>query len=517
MVIGVTGSRQLDADPRLNAQIDEALSRVAEQLPSGQGTRFVVLSPLAEGADRIVAAQVLERDDSALEVVLPHAADDYAKDFSSDQSRAEFDELCRRARRIVQLPPLPRPKSYVQVGRHVVDQCDALIGLWDGEPAAGPGGTGDIIAYARARQCPIYWIHTEQDVPIVEERGRGLPIEPRRGLARYSGEKISAQTFSEESRAFESGARAQARVCGLDDGDLDAPCTYLSPHFVRADVIARRYQRRYVRAGTAIYVLAAASVAAAAYQPVFRSSVVLSVLGVVLMLAVLSLFAIGTRGGWRERWIDYRFLAERLRTAFYMSVAGAPQSDPRPPRHLSLSHTSTDWMVLAFRSILTETGPVQHREILRPGVRRFVDQAWLGDQVSHHRSAARRHQRAHTRLTVATNLLFGITLLLALFQVVGLLNGSVLGVSVFDLGTFLAIVLPAVAAALAGIRSQREFQRNAKRSLEMVNHLEDIRSELAGAETASEFSAGLREAEAAMAEENADWRVVVRFKDLEPT
>jgi len=37
----------------------------------------------------------------------------------------------------------------------VVDHCDLLIAVWDGEPTSSRGGMAEIIAYAREQNRPI--------------------------------------------------------------------------------------------------------------------------------------------------------------------------------------------------------------------------------------------------------------------------------------------------------------------------------------------------------------------------
>ena len=177
VTIGVTGPRVLDDEARLARQVEDALSqiqdRVSDALPSK--VRFRVLSPLAEGADRLVAKIVLTRSDAQLDVVLPLPEADYMRDFELPASKAEFEGLLSRARRIERIGAKPsREEAYEAAGRHVVDHCDALIALWDGTPASGRGGTAEIVQYARDRGCPLYWIHSERDLEIVEELGRGL-------------------------------------------------------------------------------------------------------------------------------------------------------------------------------------------------------------------------------------------------------------------------------------------------------------------------------------------------------
>ena len=71
-----------------------------------QPTTDDVISALAEGADRIVARQVLDRHSgSSLIVPLPLPASDYLRELKSDRSRAEFLELLSRADSVVEMAP----------------------------------------------------------------------------------------------------------------------------------------------------------------------------------------------------------------------------------------------------------------------------------------------------------------------------------------------------------------------------------------------------------------------------
>jgi hypothetical protein len=40
-------------------------------------------------------------------------------------------------------------------GRSVADRSDLLLAVWDGAPAAGFGGTADVIRYARERSKAV--------------------------------------------------------------------------------------------------------------------------------------------------------------------------------------------------------------------------------------------------------------------------------------------------------------------------------------------------------------------------
>jgi hypothetical protein len=177
MTLGVTGHRVLAEREKLAASVDRALGEIERAFP---GRELVVLSALAEGADRLVAERVLRRPGGSLRVVLPMPRADYASDFATTASRREFDELLARAAEIVELAPgATREASYEAVGRHVVDHCDALIAVWDGETAQGRGGTGAIVARARARGLPLAWVHagnrrpgTSEPTTLGAEQGR---------------------------------------------------------------------------------------------------------------------------------------------------------------------------------------------------------------------------------------------------------------------------------------------------------------------------------------------------------
>ena len=149
--IGVTGHRRY----RGTADTDEAIAVVIARV-TDDGVPPTIISSLAEGADRAIAERVLELPGASLEVVLPMHADDYSRDFESNESRRHFARLIATATRVDVVAadgdggPSDglREGRYERAGHEVVDRCDVLIAVWDGTPARGRGGTADIIQYA---------------------------------------------------------------------------------------------------------------------------------------------------------------------------------------------------------------------------------------------------------------------------------------------------------------------------------------------------------------------------------
>jgi hypothetical protein len=200
--IGVTGHRKLDDPTAVEALVKTAIDAEVEKLFPVESRRkiervrqagttpisFSILSPLAEGADRTVARAVLSYPDARLDVVLPLAVEDYLEDFATEESRTEFEELldrCRKpaflcARRIrddrgdASSQAELRKDAYAQVARYVVDHCDVLIAVWDGEPPRGRGGTAEIVQYAQEQNRPFLRVWKDTYEVLNRNNNHGL-------------------------------------------------------------------------------------------------------------------------------------------------------------------------------------------------------------------------------------------------------------------------------------------------------------------------------------------------------
>jgi len=153
----VTGHRYLAEPRRVAAGVDVALRRIAR---AGRRRSLVLLSSLAEGADRLVVRRALSRYDCRLVVPLPLPEAEYAKDFPSRRSRAEFSRLLDRADLVVR-PRRSRRRAaaYMAASDDIVRWCDVLLAVWDGQEAQGSTGTGSVVKLARRRKLPLAWVH----------------------------------------------------------------------------------------------------------------------------------------------------------------------------------------------------------------------------------------------------------------------------------------------------------------------------------------------------------------------
>lgn len=180
--VGVTGHRILADQDKIAHGIEAGLGHIRTAFPK---RTLIVVSPLAEGADRLVAQGALAYRETQLVVPLPLPQDDYIQDFASDASKAEFSELLKRATAVVTLAAQPtRNEAYAAVGEYVLDHCDVLIAVWDGKDAQGQGGTAEIVAKARQRELPIVWVHAGNRSPGTEEP---TSLDSEQGVVSYEG------------------------------------------------------------------------------------------------------------------------------------------------------------------------------------------------------------------------------------------------------------------------------------------------------------------------------------------
>lgn len=144
--IAVTGHRTLD--PGTRRLVRRGLGRVL-----ARETRPIVgLTCLADGSDQIFAQLVVDAGGS-IEAFI--ASERFTDTLPPTSRRRHLRLRALAAAVYVVGGAYPTPASYMRAGRMMVDRADAVWAVWDGEPARGPGGTADVVAYARERAIPV--------------------------------------------------------------------------------------------------------------------------------------------------------------------------------------------------------------------------------------------------------------------------------------------------------------------------------------------------------------------------
>lgn len=121
---------------------------------------FSGLTSLAVGADQVFAEELLTSGGD-LVAVLPFP--EYEERFRGS-GRVRYRRLVARATTVLVLPRASDDDEdcYFYAGKLVVENCDSLIAVWNGKPAEGVGGTGDVVEYARLCGRELTWIDPER-------------------------------------------------------------------------------------------------------------------------------------------------------------------------------------------------------------------------------------------------------------------------------------------------------------------------------------------------------------------
>jgi uncharacterized phage-like protein YoqJ len=148
VLIAITGHRDMLETERLKEEIDEYFEQL---IARNQNKEIILLSPLAEGADRYVVEIFLEKQkkDKNLRLVvpLPFEEKQYAKEFNK-ASQKEFFKLLNQADGKFQIPSMGDP-PYLELGKYLANICHVLLAVWDGTFNGKEGGTADVVAYGR--------------------------------------------------------------------------------------------------------------------------------------------------------------------------------------------------------------------------------------------------------------------------------------------------------------------------------------------------------------------------------
>jgi len=425
-IVAVTGHRDLVPDeiPILRSRVRDCLFSLRYEYPS---RIIVVLSSLADGADRIVAEEAVKLG-MPLSVVLPMPRALYEEDFTPE-SREQFAQLCDVASEVFELPILPgatarsiaehgpaRTRQYAQVGVFLSAHCHVLLAVWDGKDSELMGGTAATVRFHHHDVMPgytprvtssklnltedesdlVYHIVCSRDRPdgapaaglnpfetfwftTDEQSPRTAEIPPRhRKVFQYTNEfsreaQENAAAIDKERYSLLTGEQAATLPAGLWD---------INQVFCAADWLAIKYQKKVVRTLKAGHVSAfLTAVAYLTYTDLEATNLVL-VATISLMLFAVVNNAVAVRGSWQRKYLDYRTLAEGLRVQFYWSAAGVTSGNVSKFAHdnfLQMQDTELGWIRNVMRVAGMECDVVPN---LDPKGVEFAVAEWIGDDKS---------------------------------------------------------------------------------------------------------------------------------------
>ena len=201
--------------------------------------------------------------------------------------------------------------------------------------------------------------------------------------------------------------------------------------------------------------------------------------------------------------------------------------EPRPLEvlpYMGHSQTVNDWMVRVFDEIWARVPALKRRKAneLTP-LTQYAGEAWIGNQIEFHRKKAVREGRRRHRLARASAIVLPVTVAAAAAHLTLLGwkptasdGNSALAVHrALDQGlAFVALLFPAVAAALAGMEAHREHLRLEKRSENMAPQLVKLERQLQAADEPERFETLLQQADEIMLREAQDWLMLMRYVEI---
>jgi hypothetical protein len=557
--VGVTGHRTLipevaDSVRLRTRSVLEGVKMAAETAAMNSGGNFseaqillCVVSPLAEGADRIVAAEALQSG-YELQCPLPFPREEYCRDFSGDASIQEFTELLDRAVAVFELDGsrVPSGAPYEAVARLVLDQCDLLIAIWDGQPARGKGGTANVIGMATERQIPVICLHTERGDDRLISPGDDMdgaavtpelldkvvrqqllppwlshtPEDPDVSGSYVVSEQGGTSLLGRVWRAFEKVMTIGVNYPAVRWPDAPRPA-FADPfeqEYNRVNEPANRLAGLYRGAFLVNYTLGVCAVflALLSYADGPRSSQWL-IGELVSITTVFALAGFLRRRRWHRRTVDCRYLAEQFRILRYIHPLGLSAPQPHLPAHFQHGDTRDSWMNWRLRARMRHTRmpSVKVTQDFLRQCHRLIRDDWVFGQINYHaRNATRLHlidERLH-------RLVWLFTAVAALACVAHLVIHDH---HVAPWLTLLAAGFPAAAGACHAISTQGEFRKLAERSGAMSENLTRLEVELramdaGGGCTAASLRRSAEKVAQVMIEEVLDWQILYRKQPFNP-
>ncbi len=427
LVVAVTGHRDLAPDelPRIREKVRAFLCELRDDYPD----RIVaVMSTLAEGADRLVAQEALALG-LPLTVPLPMPRALYVSDFTTQESRDEFERLCAAAIDVFELPLTPgntiatigepgnnRSRQYAQAGVFLCAHCHVLLALWDGKESHQLGGTSQVVRFHHhdvmpgytplatasrltltddesdlvyhivcsrnrpdggpapgLRALETYWFTTDEKEPRVEQ----MPLRHRQVFERANEFSQDAQAHAGRIDRERYPLLTEQQAATLPPGLLD-----INQVFCASDWLAIHFQKRFLLTLRVSHVCVFLTGLAYVSYTDFQSDRIFLFVVLGLMIVATAFNFLARRGAWHRKYLDYRTLAEGLRVQFYWAAAGVTSGTVSKFAHdnfLQMQDSELGWIRNVMRVAGTESNVRPNND--RAGLE-FVVREWIGDEKS---------------------------------------------------------------------------------------------------------------------------------------
>lgn len=163
--LGMSGHRRLPDEAAARAAVRTEIASLQAAATQMQA-RLVAVSSIALGADLIFAEECLAAG-ILWKCLLPFPKEEFRKDDFTDTDWDRVQQCMAKAYGVeilsADVPPnmQARNAAYLDCGHRTVEAADVMLLVWNGQPAAGTGGTGDMWDYARTLNKPVWHFNPE--------------------------------------------------------------------------------------------------------------------------------------------------------------------------------------------------------------------------------------------------------------------------------------------------------------------------------------------------------------------
>ena len=555
LVIGVTGHRDLVPTeiPAVTMQVERFFDTLAAEF----NLPIMVLTPLAEGADRLVGDVARSRGYDVVNL-LPMPASIYELDFEGE-SLDEFAEH-KGAGEVIELPlvdgssvedlahpGLARDLQYAQLGVYLAAHSHILLAVWDGKPSQATGGTAQVIEFHQRdivellaehqQRSHLDFADDESDLVFHIVASRSETGMPDNGLVPGEAQWLSRddqqprtdklpsryrlvfQRMAEFNRdlASASGGHSDALAPDQETAMENPSAQPIARLFDVADELALRYRGYFQRSTIALYcTIILAGLSFILYADLDnQDEMIFGYLAFILI--ALGIYLVKNSRQWERKYLDYRVLAEGLRVQFYWALAGVDMVNPSRFSHDSFLQ-GRDLELGWIRNIMRYSGFRADSESKGgdPPIRLdLVRRYWIGDadegQLGYYEVAAEQKLR---RLIITSGIVKGclatgitVVIVLAFFK-------DNIGDTVTNYMIALMGLLPIISGLRANYTSRMGEQELVAQYAHMSRILGNAKRLLDSAETESEAQEILRELGEAALDENTQWILRQRERPL---
>ncbi|HEY4248688.1 MAG TPA: hypothetical protein VGM64_17840 [Lacunisphaera sp.] len=480
-VVGFSGHRQLTEREATARVITAALEELRREAPG----EWIGLSSVATGSDQLFVDQVLALGLS-WQAILPLPRAEFQKDFTPDEW-ADAEQMLTQAEHVRVISENgTREDAYLDCGMETVNGADVLLAFWDGQPARGKGGTGDVIEYAKSLGKPTL---------VIDATTLTIRKENWNRLARGDATLTSLNHLPDSPAADGANPFKAPDHIFAFQRKCDFAASNGAPQFRRLIVST-------VLLHVAATLIAAGALAYGLHQLVVPWAKLLCLSGALGVALVLRHHTHSNHS-----WVRCRLAAEFCRSA--LATWGLPQAAPLF-QDLDLPGVrglTRSLHVLHSRSSLAR--PVSMEEFKQVYLSQRID-----DQLNYYKRQENRALPLFNRLKLG----FWIATLLAIVCTLAYALADTLHMEVPEwtqstIFYFLPIALPVVAASLISLISINDLQRRVARYREMRAMLDDCRKQVTYCQTWNSLERIVLKIERALLQEVIEWHSITSFSE----